>query len=164
MTHHDYDADGTINDEMADMQRCEHEAAATYNLFLDDERTPGEVDWIELPKVVWTIARNYRWFTDTITRCGLPAMVSFDHDLTDQHYLEAIKQFEARQVGSTYAVPYHAFKEKTGYACAKWLVEYCLDHGGLPLPKCFIHTRNTIGGDNIRNLLAAYSALKDIVE
>lgn len=46
--------------------------------------------------------------------------------------------------------------EKTGYDCAKWLVEYCLDNN-LKLPKWNIQSANPVGKDNINGLLLSFS-------
>ena len=49
------------------------------------------------------------------------------------------------------------FKEKTGYHCAKWLVQYCIDNK-LELPKeIFIHSMNVIGGVNIASIFETYN-------
>jgi hypothetical protein len=60
-----------------------------YSLYLDDERDPKtNRDWI--------IVRSYDEFVNTIQELGIPAYISFDHDLSE---------------------------EKTGMNCAKWLVD-----------------------------------------
>jgi hypothetical protein len=38
--------------------------------------------------------------------------------------------------------------EKTGYDCAKWLVEYCVEHG-LKFPEYVVHSMNPVGKENI---------------
>ena len=43
-------------------------------------------------------------------------------------------------------------REKTGYDCAKWLVDYCMDNG-LKLPEFEVHSMNPAGGENIRMYL-----------
>jgi len=45
---------------------------------------------------------------------------------------------------------------KTGYDCAKWLVNYCID-GNLILPKWNIQSSNPVGKDNINGLLTSFS-------
>ena len=55
-------------------------------LFLDDERAVKDVTWIELPLGPWTVVKNYRQFVEYITNNGLPEVISFDHDLADEHY------------------------------------------------------------------------------
>ena len=122
-----------------------------YHLFLDDERDPKKVTWVELPLVEWVIARSYNQFVEIIQKNGLPESVSFDHDLADEHYVEytAAHDPKAPTKGS---INYGAFKEKTGYDCAKWLAQYCVDNNR-PLPQYYIHTMNPIGGANIFSIL-----------
>lgn len=69
--------------------------------------------------------RSYREFVDWITLHGLPVYISFDHDLG---------------------------LAKSGYDCAKWLVDYCLDHK-VPLPDFDVHSQNPVGKENITALL-----------
>jgi hypothetical protein len=45
-----------------------------------------------------------------------------------------------------------SFKEKTGYDCAKWLVNYCLDNNQ-KLPNFIIHSMNPVGTKNISDYL-----------
>lgn len=80
----------------------------------------------------WTIVRSYIDFKALITKRGLPTYISFDHDLGT---------------------------EETGYDCAKWLVEYCLDKD-LAVPEFNVHSANGPGGDNIKGLLNSYNKFK----
>lgn len=51
------------------------------------------------------------------------------------------------------------FKEKTGYSCAKWLLDYCMDNK-LLLPKhILVHSMNPIGGENIKSLFDTYNKI-----
>lgn len=122
-----------------------------YNLFLDDERVPKDVKWVELPPVAWTIVRNYNDFVKLIERDGLPAIVTFDHDLADEHYQEYHVAHDSKML-SRGTIRYDSFKEKTGYHCAKWLAEFCVDKN-LPIPTYYTHTMNGIGAENIRSIL-----------
>lgn len=107
-------------------------APRDYFLFLDDERYPGDVFWMELPQPpLWEIVRTQEAFFETITRLGLPAHISFDHDLGEDA--------DGRVIA-------------TGMDCAKWLVEYCLDHAA-PVPDFTVHSKNPAGAANIRGLL-----------
>ena len=48
------------------------------------------------------------------------------------------------------------FKEKTGYDCAKWLINYCMDNQ-LELPETIlIHSMNPVGSLNIKSLFDSY--------
>lgn len=117
-----------------------------YWLFLDDERMPLDAfsymgKRIYIDNDDWKIVRNYQQFIDHITKHGLPELVSFDHDLADVHY------------GYLHGeIPYDQFTEKTGWHCAKWLVDYCLDKEER-LPDFVVHSMNPTGGDNIKALL-----------
>ena len=104
-------------------------------LFLDDERHPQDVfwvDWIANPSD-WTVVRSYDDFVEWVQTHGLPAFISFDHDL-----------------GQTDGVV-----NKTGYDCAKWLVDWCLDHN-LTCPMTNVHSKNQVGAVNIAALLDGF--------
>ena len=126
-----------------------------YNLFLDDHRQPKDVKWIDLPPVEWIVVKTYDEFVNTIQKNGIPACISFDHDLGDEHYQE---YFRANNGDKT--IRYGNFKEKTGFECAKWLANFCVDTG-TPLPLYYIHTLNGMGRMNIFAILE--SARKCIV-
>lgn len=123
-----------------------------YNLYLDDLRAP--VDSFQTHKnpiyhqIKWVVVRNYDEFVTYITNAGLPELVSFDHDLCDEHYNEGAKtgfqQFD-----------YNNVNEKTGMECVKWLCEYCLDNQKF-LPEYLIHTMNPAGDVNMRSYLENY--------
>lgn len=104
-------------------------------LWLDDYRDPyTRPDWlvfspIEQPfKVYW--AKSYKSFIQYIIEFGLPDAICFDHDL-----------------GTS----------ETGYDCAKWLVEYCIDNDKA-LPLFNIQSANPVGAENIRMLLNNFNA------
>lgn len=119
-----------------------------YYLFLDDERDPLDVTWVNLPLYNWTIVRNYREFVSHIEKNGLPKFVTFDHDLAIEHYPFMEPTATALKAD---CIPYEIYKEKTGYDCAKWLVEYCMENRKF-LPEYAIHTKNPVGAENIRCL------------
>jgi hypothetical protein len=95
----------------------------------------------------WAIVKNYDEFTKWITLNGLPEMVSFDHDLADEHYSPAM-------CGDAADYPTE-FEEKTGLDCAKWLVDYCIDNK-LNFPCFEVHSMNPVGSDRIRNYIQDY--------
>jgi len=68
---------------------------------------------------------NFEEFVAFISQNGMPDFISFDHDLG---------------------------LEKTGFDCAKWLVEYCLDNQ-VSLPDFAVHSQNPVGKENIEKLL-----------
>lgn len=116
-------------------------------LFLDDIRYPVEAYHYTRQDIFlrkdWHIVRNYEQFVSRILEKRLPDMISFDHDLAEVHYL---------QPGSG------EYTEKTGYDCAKWLVEYCMDHH-LDLPEFYCHSMNPVGKENIESLLKNFKNL-----
>ena len=77
---------------------------------------------------------NYTDFVEYITQNGLPNFISFDHDLGE---------------------------DESGYDCAKYLVEYCIEHN-LPLPKFSVHSQNPVGKENIERLLNNFKSLLGI--
>jgi len=122
-----------------------------YNLFLDDMRVPQDVfNYTGNPiflKEDWVIVRSYDEFVKYIEEKGLPEMVTFDHDLADVHY--GVQD----HVDQDY---YDLCEEKTGYHCALWMINYCLDNE-LKLPKrVYIHSMNGPGARNINSLFTTY--------
>jgi hypothetical protein len=125
-----------------------------YSIFLDDERIPSDVTWIILDKIEWTIIRNYYDFVKIIEKNGLPEIISFDHDLGPVAFQKAL---------GISIRPSNKIKEeeKTGYDCAKWIINYC-DRNNLQLPKYTVHSMNFIGKQNIITLLERYKEWKQI--
>ncbi len=107
-------------------------------LFLDDIRNPYEASAFvrenhfntSLYLEDWIIVRDYQQFVNWISQNGLPEIISLDHDLGDTD-------------------------TRTGFDCAKWLVNYCIDNN-LKLPKWIIHYANPVGYDNIKGLLTHF--------
>lgn len=108
--------------------------------------------WVELPLVSWTIVRNYDEFVRVVMANGMPNRVSFDHDLAEEHYRPSMYNPD-RHYNNYY--DNGTFKEKTGFHCAKWLVEYCIKKG-LPFPEYFVHTMNPIGRENIVSYIESF--------
>ena len=123
-----------------------------YKLFLDDERKPSQVTWIEMPLGPWMVVRSYDEFVKCIKENGMPAYISFDHDLAHEHYRASMYNPD-RHYNKYYTDG--TFKEMTGYGCAQWLVEYCMDNK-VPVPEYRVHSMNTIGKENIEGLLESY--------
>jgi hypothetical protein len=103
-----------------------------------------------MPLGPWIIVRNYNAFVDYITKNGIPAFVSFDHDLGHDAYVEF-----SRAYTSDKKFNYENVKERTGYECAKWLVEKCLDENQ-PFPNYQVHSMNPIGKSNIESYIESY--------
>lgn len=104
-------------------------------LFLDDIRTIDQVYKNKYQEYVHVF--NYEQFCEWIESNGLPDIISFDHDLSIDHYAGDFS------------------KEKTGMDCAKWLVEYCLDNNK-ECPEFLVHSQNVVGKQNIFSLLNGF--------
>jgi hypothetical protein len=119
-------------------------------LFLDDVRKPYDVFRTTINPVYendkeWVIVRDYFQFIDFIRKFGLPKLISFDHDLSYEHYLPE------NQVD----INYEDVTEKTGYDCAKWLVGFC-EVNELGLPNFLVHSANPEGKRNIEEYLNSF--------
>ena len=131
-------------------------------LWLDDIRDPldEEVDWMVFSclgkncEVHWV--KNYDSFVGWIKQYGLPDGINFDHDLADEHYTPQ-EYWDDYDRSKSYQDSRY-YTEKTGYDCAKWLVEYCFNRSE-KLPKYYVHSATPVGADNIRRVLKNYSDL-----
>ena len=122
-------------------------------LWLDDLRNPFEGKWIEefAPEylnsgsIIWVL--NYEEFIEWIRKNGLPQKICFDHDLGEDVAIKlvskGINKKKAREVKKL---------AKSGYDCAKWLVDYCIDHD-LQIPDWNVQSANPVGKENINGLL-----------
>jgi hypothetical protein len=121
-----------------------------YNLYLDDFRFPHHT--FNTNDSEWVIVRSYKEFVKKIESDGLPSFISFDHDLAHEHYRPSMYAEDGH-----YSKYYKdgTFTEKTGYDCAQWLIEYCMDRN-LDVPEFFVHSANPVGSANIRDLLNGY--------
>ena len=124
-------------------------------LWLDDLRNPYLDIEGRVPKVGGTVewVLNYEQFVQWIEKFGLPDIISFDHDLADEHYTPP-EYWHDYEVSKKYQES-QDYQEKTGMDCAKWLVEYCMDNQE-KLPTFYVHSANPVGADNIRGLLENY--------
>jgi hypothetical protein len=120
-------------------------------VYLDDLRTPIDPTWV--------VVRDYSSFVKRIEEIGLENIteISLDHDLGDSAMHEYFTN-----VSPNYSLNYDNIKEKTGYDCAKWLVEHYyqlnpnLDESrferknkDFKFPKVYTHSANPIGSANI---------------
>lgn len=119
----------------------------SYNIFLDDIRYPVTTLHVNLPLVEWTIVRSYDEFVRTIKQRGLPKLITFDHDLASIHYPTS-----EDEMSLNHRIQYDSMKEKTGYHCALWLIDYCMDNGYW-LPEFMVHSMNPAGKRNIIQVL-----------
>ena len=108
-------------------------------LWLDDLRNPYENDgeWLMFSpisgsyEIIWV--KNYIDFIEYIYANGLPTAICFDHDLG----------------------PIEEVGIESGFDCAKFLVEYCMDND-FELPLWGVQSANPVGKDNINGLLNNY--------
>ena len=134
-----------------------------YLLFLDDIRVPLDCctymmnrDFYQNNKFV--IVRDYNEFTNYIETNGLPDIISFDHDLADGHYTPEYLWDDYEKSKAWQDAQVHT--EKTGYECAKWLIDYCIDKG-LKCPNYISHSMNPVGRDNIIGVLDNFKKYQD---
>lgn len=125
-------------------------------LWLDDVRDPNDkdIDWMVFSPigrdvdVFWV--SSYEEFVQWIKENGLPDGVAFDHDLGEDVAREKVRKGISKR---------QARKEKkgtkTGYDCAKWMLNYCIDKGK-PLPLFSSQSANPVGRENILKLLTNY--------
>lgn len=123
-------------------------------LFLDDIRTPEEVfGYInaQIYKEEWWICRNYTQFIAFVRKANvLITHISFDHDLGEDEAKEKIaKGMSKRKARGEKKLA------KSGYDCAKWLIEYCIERE-MKLPAILIHTANPVGRKNLEFLFNNY--------
>ena len=114
------------------------------SIYLDDIRTPNDERWI--------ICRNYDEFVNKVDEIGLDNIetISLDHDLGET----AIREY-FKNVTNNYILDYANIHEKTGYDCAKWLVEKSIETG-VNLPTILTHSANPIGSANIMGYINNY--------
>ena len=126
------------------LQKLHYICGMKLKIYLDDVRTPVDKD-------AWMVVRNYDEFVDRITKIGLKniEIISLDHDLGDTAMAEWHKN-----VYHNYTLNYDNITEKTGYDCAKWLVEQWMD--GQPIVDVYTHSANAIGSANIMGYINNY--------
>jgi hypothetical protein len=114
---------------------------------VDDNRQPP----LHLSRIFDTV-KNYEEFVEYIESYGIPELISLDHDL----HLEHTNYFFDN--GGFLETPdplYANFKFKTGYDCAKYLIDYC-NKTGKNLNTIIVHSQNPKGQINIYNLVTNY--------
>ena len=118
-------------------------------LYLDDLRTPTTTIPGYEP---WYVVRNYEEFVNWITENGIPDLISFDHDLAQEHINDYFKQF----MDFGHQIPnYSEYKEKTGLDCAKWLSKHIQDNN-LILKLVSVHSANPVGASNIQSYINGF--------
>lgn len=112
------------------------------NIYLDDLREDLQKEFTHpiYATEEWIWIKSHEEFVEWVQKNGLPKRVSFDHDMSPEHYS-----------GAWY--PYGKSKNKTGWHTALWFCEYCKKQG--EWPEIYVHSRNPIGRNNIKNLFRA---------
>ena len=131
-----------------------------YNLFLDDQFTPVQIADLTLSeknrdryrKYRWVIAKSYDEFVEIVNKKGVPSIVSFDHDLAEEHWDLMCIDENLLKIDKVAIIDYDVFIVKTGYHAAEWFLEYCANHGNYP-QTMLVHSQNAIGNKNIKELL-----------
>lgn len=109
----------------------------SYNLFIDDVRSPGDAKWAPWYGRVypWVVVRSLSEFEELVKAFGVPQVISFDHDLGDE-------------------------PEPSGYNIAQLLAERVMD-GEWVLPDEFtfyVHSLNPVGAENITKFMLNFLA------
>lgn len=119
-----------------------------YYIFLDDIRYPNDVTWVKIPMHPYVIVRSYNNFVDYVNNKNyLPSFICYDHDLNDAHYGDGLHGDK---------INYSKYVEKTGYDCAKWMVEKCAALK-MPHPPYVVHSMNPVGKQNIISYIELYN-------
>ena len=112
------------------------------NIYLDDNRIPVDP--------TWELVTSYSQFVQRVEEIGLDNIetISLDHDLGPSAMQEYFNN-----VSPNYTLDYNNINEKTGYDCAKWLVQHWYDnHSFSPtfkFPIIYTHSANPVGSANI---------------
>jgi hypothetical protein len=118
-------------------------------IYLDDVRTPTQ--GVGEDNQPWVVVRSYDEFVEKVNEIGLENIqsISLDHDLGDS----AVSEWK-NNVYHNYKLDYDNITEKTGYDCAKWLVEQWMDDK--PVVTVMTHSANAIGSANIMGYINNY--------
>ena len=116
---------------------------------MDDVRTPTQ--GVGEDNQPWVVVRSYDEFVEKVNEIGLENIqsISLDHDLGDT----AVSEWK-NNVYHNYKLDYDNITEKTGYDCAKWLVEQWMDNK--PVVTVMTHSANAIGSANIMGYINNY--------
>ncbi len=118
-------------------------------VYLDDVRTPTQ--GVGDDNQPWVVVRSYDEFVEKVNEIGLENIqsISLDHDLGDT----AVSEWK-NNVYHNYKLDYDNITEKTGYDCAKWLVEQWMDNK--PVVTVMTNSANAIGSANIMGYINNY--------
>lgn len=99
--------------------------------------------------ISWTWVKNFTEFAQYIVKNGLPDVMAFDHDLGGNSY----QLYHKHKGYKSDKINYDEYDEPTGYHCAKWLTEYCMDNKLSLTSDIFCHSMNPQGRENIKAIL-----------
>lgn len=117
-------------------------------LWLDDDRpAPEGWVWVKTADAAIRVLEHWKRNPDS-PNCSIEVM-SFDHDLADEHYAyyllsEDHPQYEMIKRAAT--------KEMTGYDVLLWMVE----HEVWPTETCCVHTHNSVRGPVMADMINRY--------
>lgn len=114
-------------------------------LFLDDQRTPDECVGKIYDQGGWDLVGDFEEFQAYIMERGMPDVISFDHDLVDEHY--DIDWWDVYKEGQLAPTSY-----RTGLDCIKWLKQFC-DESNSSMPECIVHSLNPVGREAINDYI-----------
>ena len=126
-------------------------------LWLDDIRNPFIADWLMQyapqfaygeGEIIWV--KSYSKFVEWINTNGLPDMIAFDHDLGEDVAKDKVASGMSKRQARI-----QKRETMSGFECAKWLVEYCINNE-VELPQWTVQSANPVGRDNINGLLNNY--------
>jgi len=117
-------------------------AARTQNLI-------PELTYYNRNDVEFIWVKNFNEFTQYIVKNGLPDALCFDHDLGGNSY----QLYHKHKGYKSDKINYDEYDEPTGYHCAKWLTEYCMDNKLSLTSDIFCHSMNPQGRENIKAML-----------
>ena len=126
-------------------------------LFLDDIREPSHcLSYMHLRigqghtvyAQEWKVVRDFLEFEEAVIKHHSEIrMVSFDHDLSIEHYNHALMEDPAK-LKKFYK---REDREKTGFDCAQWMKDFYCSRG-LTLPEIIVHSMNPAGTVNIEEV------------
>ena len=118
-------------------------------LFLDDERNPSDVTWVnyyDSDNIQWKVVRTYNEFVEAINTDSFDCY-SFDHDLQD-YEMRPMEPIQSA-FGEVAMELDDVYQERTGADCARELLKIL---GKVEI--FYIHSKNPIGSENILSILA----------
>jgi hypothetical protein len=111
---------------------------------------PETLEAYNATDIDWTWVKNYDQFCKHLLKHGIPDIIAFDHDLGDDAY----KLWHKHGGYVSEDINYDEYETKTGYHCAQFLVNLCLDSNIKLKAQIYSHSMNEKGRQNILSLLS----------